>query len=220
MIVKQVLAWLSAGAIVVFARLITAVHARWQGCEPKPTQRIYFANHCSHGDFVLLWTVLPAPLRRNTRPVAGADYWSGSALKRFIGSDVFHSVLIERNPAHRKQNPVVQMTQALDAGDSLIVFPEGTRNTGGTRLLPFKSGLFHLAKARPDIELIPVWISNLNRVLPKGEIIPIPLVCSVTFGSPLARMPEEGKAAFLARAEQCLLALAMQEAGIDSERRA
>ncbi len=214
---KRILSWLSASAIVIFARLITAVHARWQGCEPRETQRIYYANHCSHGDFVLLWTVLPASMRQATRPVAGADYWSGSALKRFIGSDVFRSVLIERNPVNREQNPVAQMTQALDAGDSLIVFPEGTRNTGNTRLLPFKSGLFHLAESRPDVELIPVWISNLNRVLPKGEIIPIPLVCSVTFGAPLLRIPEEGKAAFLARAEQSLLALAMQEAGIDNE---
>lgn len=214
---KQISSWLSASVIVIFARLITAVHARWQGCEPRETQRIYFANHCSHGDFVLLWTVLPAAMRQATRPVAGADYWSGSALKRFIGSDVFRSVLIERNPVNREHDPVGQMTQALDAGDSLIVFPEGTRNTGNTRLLPFKSGLFHLAESRPDVELIPVWISNLNRVLPKGEIIPIPLICSVTFGAPLLRIPAEGKAGFLARAEQSLLALAMQEAGVDSE---
>ena len=215
---KRALAWLSASTIVVFARLITAVHARWQGCEPRAVQRIYFANHCSHGDFVLLWTVLPAALRQTTRPVAGSDYWSGSRLKRFIGRDVFRSVLIERNPAQRDQDPVVQMVQALDAGDSLIVFPEGTRNTGDTRLLPFKSGLFHLAESRTEVELVPVWISNLNRVLPKGEIIPIPLICSVTFGQPLTRIPAEGKAAFLARAEQSLLALAMQEAGIDDEK--
>ncbi|MGQ7846751.1 lysophospholipid acyltransferase family protein [Granulosicoccus sp. 3-233] len=214
---RPVLAWLSASAIVVFARLITAVHARWQGCEPRARQRIYYANHCSHGDFVLLWTVLPASLRQLTRPVAGADYWSGSALKRFIGRDVFRSVLIERNPAHREQDPVTQMTQALDAGDSLILFPEGTRNTGNTRLLPFRSGLYHLSESRPEVELVPVWISNLNRVLPKGEVIPVPLICSVTFGVPLARIPEEGKAAFLARAEQSLLALAMMEAGIDNE---
>lgn len=217
---KRILAWLTASGIVVFARLVTAVHARWHGCEPRPVQRVYFANHCSHGDFVLLWTVLPPGLRQATRPVAGADYWTGSALKRFIGCDVFRSLLIERDPARRRQdqNPVAQMSEALDAGDSLIVFPEGTRNTGDTRLLPFKSGLFHLAESRPDVELVPVWISNLNRVLPKGEIIPVPLICSVTFGSPLHRLSAESKADFLARAEQSLLALAMLDAGIDSEK--
>jgi 1-acyl-sn-glycerol-3-phosphate acyltransferase len=154
-----------------------------------------------------LWTVLPPALRQHTRPVAGADYWQGSALKRFIGCDVFRSVLIERDPAKRDRDPVAQMLEALDAGDSLIVFPEGTRNTGDARLLPFKSGLFHLAGARPDVELVPVWISNLNRVLPKGEIIPVPLICSVTFGRPLQRVVDETKADFLARAEQSLMAL-------------
>lgn len=211
---RNILAWLTASAIVVFARLVTAVHARWQGSAPQQGQRVYYANHCSHGDFVLLWTVLPPRLRRSTRPVAGADYWSGSALKRFIGSDVFRSVLIERHPDKRQQDPVAQMTAALDAGDSLIVFPEGTRNTGESPLLPFKSGLFHLAASRPDVELVPVWISNLNRVLPKGEVIPVPLICSVTFGAALPRLPGENKADFLSRAEQSLLALAMQDEGI------
>lgn len=214
---RKMLAWLTASAIVVFARLVTAVHARWQGSAPQDSQRIYFANHCSHGDFVLLWTVLPPRLRRATRPVAGADYWSGSALKRFIGTDVFRSVLIERVPGQRQQDPVAQMVDALDSGDSLIVFPEGTRNTGSSRLLPFKSGLFHLSRARPEVELVPVWISNLNRVLPKGEVIPVPLICSVTLGAPLPRRPDESKADFLSRAEQALLALAMCDEGIDPE---
>ncbi len=213
-IIRKSAAWIAANAIVVFARLVTAVHAKWQGCEPRDIQRVYFANHCSHGDFVLLWTVLPPALRHKTRPVAGADYWLRSSLRRFIGCDVFRSVLIERDAVRRDNDPVAQMAKALDSGDSLIVFPEGTRNTGSTRLLPFKSGLFHLAAARSQVQLVPVWISNLNRVLPKGEVIPIPLVCSVTFGPPLARIADESKADFLARAEQSLLALAMLEAGV------
>ena len=214
-IIRKYSAWVTANAIVVFARLVTAVHAKWHGCEPRDIQRIYFANHCSHGDFVLLWTVLPPALRHKTRPVAGADYWLRSSLRRFIGCDVFHSVLIERDGVRRDKDPVAQMVDALDRGDSLIVFPEGTRNTGNSRLLSFKSGLFHLAAARPHVQLVPVWISNLNRVLPKGEVIPIPLVCSVTFGSPLAQIEDESKVDFLARAERSLLALAMLETGID-----
>lgn len=194
--------------IILFARFVTAVSARWEGCEPRDIQRIYFANHCSHGDFVLLWTVLPPRLRQNTRPVAGSDYWLSSPLRRFIGCDVFRSVLVDRNRDTRDQDPVAQMAAALDEGHSLIVFPEGTRNTGETTLLPFKSGLFHLASQRSGVELVPVWISNLNRVLPKGEIIPIPLVCTVTFGKPLNLNEQESKADFLARAESAMLALA------------
>ncbi|MEH6776342.1 MAG: lysophospholipid acyltransferase family protein, partial [Cereibacter changlensis] len=172
-----------------------------------PVQRVYFANHASHGDFVLIWTVLPPRLRQVTRPVAGADYWLASRLRRFIGREVFDAVLIDRNPATRSADPVTEMALALDAGASLIVFPEGTRNMTEAPLLPFKSGLYHLAKARPGVDLVPVWIDNLNRVMPKGGIIPIPLICTVTFGAPLHLEPEEPKQAFLDRAQAALLAL-------------
>ena len=200
-------AGIAAAAIILFARFITAVRAVWQGIEPVQRQRVYFANHVSHGDFILLWTVLPDRLRRQTRPVAGADYWLASPIRRFIGRDVFNAVLIDRNRENRTDDPVAQMAEALDGGASLIVFPEGTRNETGKRLLPFKSGLYHLAKARPEVDLVPVWIDNLNRVMPKGEFVPVPLICTVTFGAPLHVGGDEAKEVFIARAEQALLAL-------------
>lgn len=208
---KALLAELCANGIIVFARFVTAVRAIWAGSEPNDQQRVYFANHCSHGDFVLLWTVLPPRLRARTRPVAGADYWLSSALRRFIGCDVFRSVLVQRDKSRRDEDPVQQMASALDDGDSLIVFPEGTRNTTDESLLPFKSGLFHLAKMRPDVELVPVWINNLNRVLPKGEIIPVPLACTVVFGAPIHLAESEAKDIFLLRARQALMTLATGE---------
>jgi len=209
---RALLADLCASGIIVFARFVTAVRAIWAGSEPLEQQRVYFANHCSHGDFVLLWTVLPPRLRARTRPVAGADYWLNSPLRRFIGCDVFRSVLVQRDKSKRVEDPVQQMASALDSGDSLIVFPEGTRNTTDLTLLPFKSGLFHLATLRPGVELIPVWINNLNRVLPKGEIIPVPLACTVMFGSALHLAESESKEDFLQRAQQALLSLAASEA--------
>lgn len=197
-------------AISLFARFITAPRAVWQGIEPVPTQRVYFANHSSNGDFVLLWTVLPPALRKRTRPVAALDYWLTSPLRAFIGRDVFNAVLIDRRPEVRLQDPVSQMAEALDEGSSLILFPEGGRNSSDQPLLPFKSGLYHLAKARPEVDIVPVWIANLNRVMPKGEIIPVPLICTLTFGAPLHLAPDEDKETFLARAAQALLALQPQ----------
>jgi 1-acyl-sn-glycerol-3-phosphate acyltransferase len=105
------------------------------------------------------------------------------------------------------------MAGAIDAGSSLILFPEGTRNQTDKLLQPFKSGLYHLAKARPDVPMIPVWIDNLNRVMPKGEFIPIPLICTVTFGSAIHIAPEESKDMFIARSELALLALAPKHEG-------
>jgi 1-acyl-sn-glycerol-3-phosphate acyltransferase len=199
------LARLAAGAITLFARFITAVRAVWDGIEPIPRQRIYFANHVSHGDFILLWAVLPPRLREQTRPVAGADYWLKSSVRRFIGRDVFNAVLIDRDRKTRADDPIKQMADALDGGASLIIFPEGTRNETDNPLLPFKSGIFHLAKQRPDIDLVPVWIANLNRVMPKGEFVPIPLICTVTFGAPLRVESDETKDAFVKRARDALL---------------
>ena len=196
-----------AAAVVAFARLVTGVRGEWR-CAPDPRPRVYFANHRSHADFVLIWTVLPAPVRRRTRPVAGADYWLKGRLRRFMAARVFRAVLIDRNPATRDADPIATMAAALDQQQSLILFPEGTRNTSEAPLLPFKSGLYHVARARPDVELLPVWVENLNRVMPKGEFVPVPLLCTVTIGAPLLPAPGEEKTAFLDRSRNALLALA------------
>lgn len=203
---------LVASLIIGFVRLLTGAQAFWRGGRPNAAQRIFFANHASHGDFVLLWASLPPWLRQRTRPVAGADYWNKSALRSFIGGRVFRAVLIDRErktspDAAASPDPIEQMVAALANGDSLILFPEGTRNTTDAVLLPFKSGLFHLAMQYPRAELVPVWINNLARVMPKGQMLPIPLLCTVTFGTTLPRIDGEEKAAFLERARTEMLAL-------------
>ncbi len=216
----MIAARLTAAAIVGFARAVTGVRALWHGAAPSAAPTLYFANHTSHGDFVLLWTALPADLRHSTRPVAAADYWQSSALRRFIGAQVFRALLIDRDRASpgaggacattataTETDPVQRMAHCLQAGDSLIMFPEGTRNTGDDILLPLKSGLYHLARNCPDARLVPVWIENLKRVLPKGSLLPVPLACSVSFGAPLQLRADESKAQFLARARAAMLAL-------------
>jgi 1-acyl-sn-glycerol-3-phosphate acyltransferase len=198
----------AAAAVTLLARAVTGVRANWVAAPPEEGQRIYFANHASHGDFLLVWCSLPPALRRATRPVAAADYWRSSRLRHFFGARVFQAVLIERVPRAGGEDPIAAMTAALDAGASLLVFPEGTRNQSGAPLLPFKSGLHHVAEARPGVDLVPVWIQNLNRVLPKGEFLPVPLLCTVSFGPAIRIAPGETRAAFLARARAALLALA------------
>lgn len=192
--------------ITSLARQITGARSLWVGCAPLPVQRIYFANHSSHGDFVLLWSSLPPALRSATRPVAGADYWNRSALRRFIIHRVFRGVLIERARRTPESKPLDPMLEALDGGHSLIIFPEGTRSQSED-VLAFKSGLYHLAMARPDIELVPVWISNLQRVMPKGRLLPLPLLCTVSFGEPLYLAPGEDKGGFLERSRAAVMAL-------------
>ena len=176
-----------------------------------PTNKVYYANHASHGDFVLVWISLPKTWRMLTQPVAGADYWLGSKLKAFIAEQVFRVLLIDRQ--HDPKQAVAAMDGALKQGKSLILFPEGTRNTTDDQvLLPFKSGLYHLARENENVEFVPVWINNINRVLPKGKILPIPLLCDVRIGEVIKKLPDEDKTEFLARTRQALLDLAPQEA--------
>lgn len=195
-----------AGALAALARAVSGVSVRWL-CEPlSGRQRVYFANHSSHLDFLVVWASLPAALRERARPVAARDYWDRGRLRRHLAREVFRGVLIERNGA-KAANPIELMLAALDEGDSLIIFPEGTRGDGHEPA-PFKSGLYHLASSRPELELLPVGIENLNRVLPKGEAVPVPLISRLTFGAPMALDPGEEKDAFLRRARATVVNLA------------
>jgi 1-acyl-sn-glycerol-3-phosphate acyltransferase len=205
---RRLAARITGMALVLFARAITAVRADWRGTEPVVRQRVYFANHVSNGDMPLLWSVLPPPIRRQTRPVAAADYWLKSPLRAFAGAEVFRAVLIDRRPEERTEDPMVAILQALDEGWSLIIFPEGLRNQGPEPLKPFRSGLYRIARERPGVELVPAWIANLSSIMPKGEVIPLPLMCTITFGAPVRLEPGEDRGAFLTRAAAELLALA------------
>ncbi len=205
---RRLAADLAGQGIRLFARFITAVRADWQGIEPVPKQRVYFANHTSNGDMPMIWSVLPPALRRQTRPVAAADYWLKTPLRKFAGAEVFRAVLIDRRPEARTEDPMAKILAALEEGSSLIIFPEGNRNMGPDPLLPFKAGLYNMGRAFPDVDLVPTWVANLNSIMPKGEIIPLPLICTVTFGAPLHVGEDESKDAFLARASAALAALA------------
>ena len=186
------------GLMVFLAKLISGANARWLGCVPDKRQRIYFANHTSNLDALVLWALLPAEVRARTRPVAARDYWS-KGFRRYLADEVFHAILIERKKPTAHDNPIEQILEAMGKDKSIIIFPEGGRFSG-PEPQPFKSGLYHLAQKRPDVEFIPVLMDNLNRILPKGEVLPVPLIGHVTFGAPLRLLPDEGKQAFLERA--------------------
>jgi 1-acyl-sn-glycerol-3-phosphate acyltransferase len=193
------------GKLLLFiARLITGAQGHWRGCPPEALQRIYFANHQSHFDWVLIWAALPHELRSLTRPIAAKDYWTSSPLKHWITREVFNAVYVSRT-REDDQDPLEPLVQALAAGDSLVIFPEGTRSNKGEPQA-FKSGLYHLAEQFPHVQLVPVWISNVQRVMPKGEVVPVPILCTVTFGTPMQLEAGEDKRAFLARARDAVLA--------------
>jgi len=208
-----------AALIAGLARALTGASVRWVESPSPGRQRVYFANHTSHADFVAIWAALPPALRRRTRPVAAADYWERNALRRYLAKRVFRAVLIDRggnrptaevdspeSAERRGQSAIEQMVAVLREGESLIIFPEGTRGDG-VETAPFKSGLYHLAVAAAEADLIPVRLENLNRVLPKGELIPVPVVARLTFGAPIGLAAGETRDALLERARESVVTL-------------
>ncbi len=187
------------------AKFLSGATLRWLDCEPDSCQRVYFANHTSHLDALVLWSSLPRNLRLITRPVAAQDYWMAGPMRRYMAS-IFDVILIDRTKIKVHNSPIDMMIREIGSTHSLIVFPEGGRDPSG-ELREFKSGLYHLAKKRPDLELLPVYIDNLNRVMPKGEFLPVPLLSCITIGPPMWLETGENKNAFLERARQAVLQL-------------
>jgi 1-acyl-sn-glycerol-3-phosphate acyltransferase len=189
---------MTSALLAIIARILSGASVRWIDCQPDLCQRVYFANHTSHLDAIVLWASLPTELRRITRPVAAKDYWEKGAVRRYMAR-TFNALLIDRRDIKVHQSPVDLMLREIGDQQSLIVFPEGSRNPEAT-IGEFKSGLYYLAKKRPDLELVPVHIDNLNRVLPRGEFLPVPLLSLVTFGPPIWLETGEPKTEFLERA--------------------
>ncbi len=198
-----------ASVLAAVAQVLAGSSVRWLGSVPTEGQRIYIANHSSHFDFIVLWSYLPSRLRRLTRPVAARDYWERDMVRRYLAARVFKAVLIDRVAAPGSaagqlgRQAVDQMAQALDDRHSLILFPEGTRGPGED-IAQFRSGLYHLCRSRPDVEVVPVYLDNLNRILPKGHLLPVPMLSRITFGAPLRLQPSEEKDVFLERARQAI----------------
>ena len=238
---SRMMARLMGFFLLGLVRVLTGAQARWQGCPPKAEQRIYFANHQSHADLLLIWAALPSELRSITRPIAAKDYWTKTPFKRWITTSVFNAIYVDRknggqipisknggqipisqgtsvpgsSPEDGRANlesdphfsdPLEPLIDALESGDSVILFPEGTR---GNQEEPqsFKSGLYNLALKFPQVVLVPAWITNVQRVMPKGEVVPVPILCSVTFGTPIALGLEESRSDFLVRARDAVMGL-------------
>jgi 1-acyl-sn-glycerol-3-phosphate acyltransferase len=197
----KLMGWFLLGLI----RVLTGSQARWHGCPPKAEQRIYFANHQSHADLVMIWAALPKDLRNVTRAIAAREYWTQTPFKQWITTAVFNVIYVSRERT-ADEDPLEPLMEALANGDSIILFPEGTRGHTGEPQA-FKAGLYNLALKFPNVVLVPAWINNVQHVLPKGEVVPVPVLCSVTFGAPMQLQPGEDRRAFLERARDAVIAL-------------
>ncbi len=203
---KELLIRFVRGGMVLLAKFLSGASVRWVDCQPEPCQRVYFANHTSHLDSIVIWSVLPENVREKTRMVAALDYWKGGPIRRFLSNKVFHAILIDRKHVSIKNNPVNQLIREMEGDHSIIIFPEGGRGDG-EKIKDFKSGIYYLAKKKPEIELIPIYLDNMNRILPRGMILPVPMLSRVVFGPPIWIEQGEMKEDFLRRCREAVLKL-------------
>jgi 1-acyl-sn-glycerol-3-phosphate acyltransferase len=194
---------LTRNFLALLARFLSGASVRWFDSQPDTCQRVYFANHTSHLDPIVIWSALPQAVRTITRPVAAKDYWSKGIVRRYFANQLFNAILIDREEIKVHQSPVDLIIREIGHSHSLILFPEGGRQDGRD-VAEFKSGLYYLCKKRPDLELIPVHIDNMNRILPRGKLLPVPMLSCITFGPPMWLEAGEAKVDFLARAREAV----------------
>ena len=173
-------------ALVVRPFLALFIGLRVGGREylPESGSFILVANHSSHLDTVSLLSLFPLNRLRRIRPVAAADYFERNKVISVLAKTLFNILPIARKHITPENNPIRQMRAALEAGDSLIMFPEGTRGSG-EELGEFRSGVAHLLEKMPDVCVVPAYLINMGRSLPKGEFIPVPFFCEIRLGMPL-----------------------------------
>lgn len=196
-------AMITSRAIAAATRLFTGVR-RLTAAPHGNGPAIYYANHTSHLDTLVIWSALPCEMRVQTSPAAAEDYWNASTMRRWVAKEVFQAVLIPREGITRDNNPLDRLATCLESGRSILIFPEGTRRSDG-QVGVFKSGLYHLARRFPQLPLVPVYLDNLARVLPKGTLLPVPIIAQAHFREPIRFDETEAKQAFLERAREAML---------------
>jgi 1-acyl-sn-glycerol-3-phosphate acyltransferase len=192
--------------------MIAGAYPVWHKGMPNETQKIFFSNHTSHVDTLAILAALPRAWRKLIRPVAARDYWERGKAKIHIARNLLNVVLIERK-REGDGDPLEPVREALQLGYSIIIFPEGTRSAD---LLPqaFKSGLYRLAMEFPNIDLCPIYLENLQRIMPKGAIWPVPLICKVHFGAMTTVGESESKNDFLTRARDAVIELSSPQSNL------
>lgn len=143
---------------------------------------VLIANHSSHLDTISLLSLFPLRRLRRIRPVAAADYFERNRFVSLFTKTLFNILPIARKNITTENNPLRRMRDAIEAGDSLIIFPEGTRGSG-EQIGEFRSGVAHLIEKTPGVPVVPAYLVNMGRSLPKGEFIPVPFFCEIRIGA-------------------------------------
>lgn len=185
--------------------VVLGLNVRHRKRLPKDGPAILAANHNSHLDTMVLMTLLGSKLLPRVRPVAAADYFLRGKLMAWFATRIVGILPLSRHGARRGEDPFAACHAALQRGDILILFPEGSRGEP-EQLTRFKTGIARLAEAHPEVPVIPVLLHGLGKALPKGEALLVPFFCDVYVGEPLPLWTGE-RAAYMKSMEQAFQVL-------------
>lgn len=193
-------------ALIVKPIVLIVLGINLKGRERLPLKgpAIIAANHNSHLDALVLMSLYPLALIHKVRPVAAADYFLSNRCLAWVSTNFLDIVPFDRSGHADKEQLFSTCHQALDNGDILILFPEGSRGSP-EKISKIKKGLYYLAKARTDTPITPVVIHGLGRALPRGEALLVPFNCDVIVGEVLP--DAENSAAFIENINLCFTEL-------------
>lgn len=171
---------------------------------PNKNPFVVVANHSSHLDAISLLSLFPLSELKDIRPVAAADYFEKNWVISSLAHTFFNILSISRHCASKHDNPLAYLEKAIALKQSLIFFPEGTRSLTGD-MGSFHSGITHLTEKHLDLPVVPVYLCNMGRSLPKGEFLPIPFFCDIKIGE--AMFPKGDRKEQLEMIKNAILAL-------------
>jgi 1-acyl-sn-glycerol-3-phosphate acyltransferase len=152
---------------------------------PLKGPAILVANHNSHLDTMVLMSLFPLTQIHKIRPVAAADYFLSNKLIAWFSLNVIGIVPLQRGRIKDKEILFKACHHALDMGDILVLFPEGSRGKP-EELSELKRGIHHLIQHRSTLNVTPIMMHGLGRALPKGEALLVPFNCDVVVGDKIA----------------------------------
>jgi len=161
--------------------IILGLNIRGRNNLPMNGPALIAANHNSHLDTMVLFSLYPLSRVHKLRPVAAADYFLSNRIFAWFSLNVIGIIPLQRTGTTKKEDLFSECHQALDQQDILILFPEGTRGKP-EQTSKLKKGIYYLIKDRSDVQITPVVTHGLGRALPRGEALFVPFNCDVVIG--------------------------------------